>query len=280
LGGGWRGWWAGPAPQGAKAAASCAQSKVVRWHFCRLDHIPAAAVRGFDMQTADQLQNLAALRRRYTDEALMYLPRLLQMVDRNPYSPTYGSFDRSFWHYRTMDFPCGMYQEFCLPLALAYAHPFPDNPFHRVERVRELALAGVDYARRSCHRDGSCDDYFPYERALGALVFSLNAMTETCLVLKESRPEWLEFFSRRAGFLAAHNETGRLTNHQALAALALYNTFLLTGEERFKTASNQYLQIVKDWFVPDEGWFYEYEGADPGYQSCTVAFLARLYKKS
>lgn len=232
------------------------------------------------MKTADELNLRAALRRRYTDEALIYLPRLFQMVDRNPYSPTYGSFDRSYWHYRTMDFPCGMYQEFCLPLALAYEVPFPDNSFHRVERVRELALAGVDYGMRSSHKDGSCDDYFPYERALGALVFSLHAMTETCIVLKEAKPEWLKFFARRGDYLAAHNETGRLTNHQALAALALYNTFLVTGEERFKKASDDYLAIVKDWFVPDEGWFWEYEGADPGYQSCTVAFLAKLYKKS
>lgn len=232
------------------------------------------------MPTPDPRENTANLRRRYTDEALRYLPRLFQMEDKNPYSPTYGSFDRSYWHYRTMDFPCGMYQEFCLPLALAYANPFPDNSFYQVERVRELALAGVDYAMRSSHSDGSCDDYFPYERALGALVFSLHAITETCLVLGEKRPHWLEFFARRADYLANHNETGQLTNHQALAALALYNTYLVTGEERFKKASDDYLQIVRDWFHPDEGWFQEYEGADPGYQSCTVAFLAKLYKKS
>lgn len=232
------------------------------------------------MQTADVTENMTALRRRYTDEAFLYLPRLFQLVDKNPYSPTYGSFDRSYWHYRTMDFPCGMYQEFTLPLALAYAHPFPDNPYYQVERVRELALAGVDFAMRSSHNDGSCDDYFPYERALGALVFSLHANTETCLVLNEKRPEWLEFFTRRADYLANHNETGQLTNHQALAALALYNTYLVTGEERFKQASDQYLAIVKEWFHPEEGWFQEYEGADPGYQSCTVAFLGKLYKKS
>lgn len=225
-------------------------------------------------------ENPDNLRRRYTDEAFLYMPRLFQMIDRNPYSPTYGSFDRSYWHYRTMDFPCGMYQEFTLPLALAYANPFPDNPYHEVERVRELALAGVDYAMRSSHKDGSCDDYFPYERALGALVFSLHANTETCLVLNAKRPEWLEFFARRADYLAKHNETGQLTNHQALAALALYNTYLVTGEQRFLSASNDYLEIVKSWFHPDEGWFQEYEGADPGYQSCTVAFLAKLYKKS
>lgn len=232
------------------------------------------------MQKTESDNRTINLRRRYTDEAFLYLPRLFQMVDRNPYSPTYGSFDRSYWHYRTMDFPCGMYQEFSLPLALAYAHPFPDNPYYKVDRVRELALAGVDYAMRSSHRDGSCDDYFPYERALGALVFSLHAITETCLVLDEKRPHWLDFFALRADHLINHNETGQLTNHQALAALALYNTYLLTGQERFRKASDDYLAIVKEWFHPDEGWFQEYEGADPGYQSCTVAFLAKLYKKS
>jgi len=202
------------------------------------------------------------------------------MIDRNQYSHTYGSFDRSYWHYRTMDFPCGMYQEFCLPLALAYAHPFPDNKFYQVERMRELAMAGVQYGRISAHPDGTCDDYFPYERALGALVFSLNAMTETCLVLDERPPEVLEFFTRRADYLRKHNETGQLTNHQALAALALYNTYLVTGEERFRAASADFVQICRDWFHPQEGWFQEYEGADPGYQSCTVAFLAKLYQKS
>lgn len=228
------------------------------------------------MTLTDELQ---ALRRRYSDEALRFLPRLFQMVDRNLYSPTYGSFDRSFWHYRTMDFPCGMYQEFVLPLALAYAHPFPDSPFFAVERVRELALAGVDYARRSAHPDGTCDDYFPYERALGALVFSLYACTETALVLNEKRPEWLEFFARRADHLCHHNETGQLTNHQALAALALYNTFILTGEQRFRVASSEFVDIVRSW-QSDEGWFQEYEGADPGYHTCTIAFLAKLYKKN
>lgn len=219
------------------------------------------------------------LRRRYSDEALRYLPRLIQMVDRNQYSRTYGSFDRSYWHYRTMDFPCGMYQEFTLPLALAYAHDFPDNEFRGVERVRELALAGVDYARRSAHSDGSCDDYFPYERALGALVFSLYANTETALVLGDKRPEFLEFFARRASLLMRRNETGQLTNHQAFAALGLYNVYLLTGDEKFRHGSDDFVQIVRSWQSP-EGWFQEYEGADPGYQTCTISFLAKLFQKS
>lgn len=222
---------------------------------------------------------LESLRRRYSDEALRSIPKLLQLVDRNRYSPTYGSFDRAYWHYRTMDFPCGMAQEFCLPLALVYKNPYADNPYYHQPRMRELALAGVDFARRSAHADGSCDDYFPNERALGALVFSLYACTETCLQLEEKRRDFLEFFARRAAHLMEHNESGQLTNHQAFAALALHNVFELTGDTKFAAGRDQYLDIVQAWQT-SEGWFWEYEGADPGYHSCSIAFLAKLMKKN
>lgn len=222
---------------------------------------------------------LDALRRRYSDEALANIPKLLILVDRNPLSPTYGCFDRAYWHYRTMDFPCGMAQEMCLPLALANANPFPDNPFYGVARVRELALAGVDFARRSSLPNGSCDDYFPFEQALGATTFSLYGCAETCIILGDRRPESLEFLARRGDWLLHHNESGRLTNHQAFAALALHCVWELTGEKRFAEGRDKYLDIVDSWGTP-EGWFYEYEGADPGYHSCTVAFLGKLLVKA
>src|SRR5690606_30437258 len=148
-----------------------------------------------------------------------------------------GSFDRSYWHYRTMDFPCGMSQEMVLPLALAHAWDLPGGEaFRGRERLRELVLGAMRFARLSSHSDGTCDDYFPFERAMGALVFSLYAMPESCLVLdlkNSARPEdglaeLLEFFVRRGDHLGAKNETGQLANHQAFAALALYNVFLLT----------------------------------------------------
>lgn len=214
----------------------------------------------------------------YAFEALRSLPRLLLMVDTNPYSKTYGCFDRSFWHYRTVDFPCGMSQEFVLPLALAHAMKLPGNRYHGMERMRELALAGIDYAIRSSHEDGTCDDYFPFERAMGALVFSLYAMTESCLVLGDRDPRRLAFFAKRGDWLLAHNETGKLANHQAFAALALYNVYLLTKDRRYELGSQQYVDLTMSW-RHSEGWFQEYEGADPGYHSCLIAFLAKLHQK-
>src|SRR6186997_2664589 len=110
----------------------------------------------------------ASLRPLYAHAAMSFIPRLLGNIDRNPYRPTYGCLDRQFWHYRTADFPSEMYQEGVLPLALAYTHDLPGNRWHAEPRLRELAIAALRFSARYAHRDGSCDDYYPYERALGA----------------------------------------------------------------------------------------------------------------
>lgn len=215
----------------------------------------------------------------YAYEALRMIPRIILMIDKNKYSQTYGCFDREYWHYRTVDFPCGMNQEFCLPLALAYKYDFPHNPYRGVERLRELVVASIEFARKSSHADGSCDDYFPYERALGALVFSTYAMTESYLELELDRPDLVDFFRLRGDWLLNHNETGQLANHQAFAALALYNVYMLTGDQKYRRGSDDFRDITLSW-QHDEGWFQEYEGADPGYHSCSIAFLAKLWQKS
>ena len=220
------------------------------------------------------------MRDRYVELALGYVPHLVQLVDRNPYSPTYGCFDREYWHYRTLDFPCGMSQEMCLPFALLYTHDFPGSPYKGMERMREIAIAGIRFAMKGSHADGTCDDYFPFERAMGALVFSLYACTETYRLLGLDDPAMVSFFRKRADHLAKVNETGRLSNHQAFAALAAYNVYLITHDERYRQVSEDRVALTLSWQHPEEGWFQEYEGADPGYHTCTIDFLAKLYRKS
>ena len=215
----------------------------------------------------------------YLRLALPYIPKILHLLDQNPYSPTYGCFDRSFWHYRTMDFPCGMSQEMVLLLAQAYKNPYPGNPFYKVSRIKELSSAAINFMIRSSHKDGTCDDYFPYERAMGALVFSLYAASEAYLILGMSDQEIANFFIKRVRHLEKENESGRLGNHQALAALAAYNVYIITGDEKALNTANDRLALTISWQNKDEGWIQEYEGADPGYHSCSIDFLAKLRKK-
>lgn len=216
----------------------------------------------------------------YAQVGLAALPKILGLLDRHRLRPTYGCFDKSFWHYKTASFPSGMAQEFVLPLALAYHYPLPGGDmYYQQPSLKEWVRAGMHYASRSAHRDGSCDDYFPYERALGAVAFSLYACTESALLLDLHEPETLAFFTRRGQWLLAHDEAGTLANHHALAVLALYNVALLTGQERFFQGAQRRLARLLSWQT-DEGWFPEYEGYDPGYHTATIDFLAKYYHKS
>ncbi|MBW2284405.1 MAG: hypothetical protein JRF65_07370, partial [Deltaproteobacteria bacterium] len=152
-------------------------------------------------------------------EALNHIPKILTLQDRNPHSPNYGCFDRNFWHLRITDFPSGMSQEFVYPLALAFHTDTSDNPFYQKHVLIDWVEAGIAFAAASSHKDGSCDDYYPYERAMGAAAFSLLACVESYRLLELSNQGLLDFFRKRAHWLAHHQESGRLSNHQALVVI-------------------------------------------------------------
>ena len=215
----------------------------------------------------------------YLAAALPLIPRLLQQMDRDPTSATYGCCDRQYWHYRALDFPCAMSQEFALPLAIVWAHPLRDNPWHRSERLRAWVEATLEFARRSAHRDGSGDDYHPFERALGAVVFSLHALAEAYRLCQLDRPDLLEFLVKRGRWAARTGESGVLTNHHAIAAAALDAVGRLAGAEDLLAAARRKAREVLA-HQHAEGWYREYEGFDPGYQTVTVDFLARYWRAS
>ena len=228
-------------------------------------------------------------------EALAQIPKILTLLDRNPHSPTYGCFDRNFWHYKIIDFSSGMAQEFVFPLALIYDTDIPDNPYYHQSTIKDWVKAGICYAARSAHKDGSCDDYFPFERASGAAAFSLLACIESYIVLnleddfsnnlennqlennQFDNQAILNFFTKRANWLAEHHESGRLTNHQALIVLCLERLSQLLNTSQWDKAKVQRLERVLSW-QNDEGWFIEYEGCDPGYHTLTISCLARIYQ--
>ncbi|MEE9603599.1 MAG: hypothetical protein V3V75_09855, partial [Thermoguttaceae bacterium] len=221
----------------------------------------------------------SALRTLYATTAMADVPRLLGAIDRNPYRRTYGCLDRQFWHYRTAAFPSEMYQEGALPLALVYATMLPGNRWYGNPRVRQLAIAAIRFAAESSHADGSCDDYYPFERAFGAAVFSLQATARAYQILELDDPKLLKWFKRRADWIAGHGESGKLANHQALAALGLLRVAQITGLDSYRRAAQQSIGTLLDW-QSDEGWFEEYGGADPGYHTLTIDCLAKYAKLS
>ena len=213
----------------------------------------------------------------FAHHAIAQIPKILTLLDRNIHSPTYGCFDRNFWHYKIIDFSSGMAQEFVLPLALAYDTNLPENLFYHQSVIPQWVEAGILFAARSAHVDGSCDDYFPYERASGAAAFSLLACIDSYTLLGLDNPIALRFFTKRADWLAKHQESGRLTNHQALIVLCLELLSKLFQTSKWDRSKAQRLEQVLSW-QSAEGWFQEYEGCDPGYHTLTISCLARIYQ--
>ncbi len=225
----------------------------------------------------------AAMRLHYANNALAAVPRLLGAIDRNPYRATYGCLDRQFWHYRTAAFPSQMYQEGALSLALAFSVDMPGNRWFQSQRVRELAVAAIRFAAKSSRPDGSCDDYYPFERALGAAVFSLQATARAYQLLQldgdADGGETLAWLQRRADWIIDNDESGRLSNHHAGAALGLLRVAEISGRDKYRAAAEDKIATVLDW-QHEEGWFDEYGGADPGYQTVTIDSLAKIRRAS
>ncbi|MEM1366818.1 MAG: hypothetical protein AAGG02_02145 [Cyanobacteria bacterium P01_H01_bin.15] len=211
----------------------------------------------------------------FAQEALAQIPKILTLCDRNRHSPNYGCFDRTYWQYKVVDFPSGMSQEFVFPLALAYHTNIEGNRFYQEPLLRDWVAAGILFAAQSSHADGSCDDYFPFERAGGAAAFSLLACLESFELMELDDPAMLKFFARRGDWLAHHQESGRLSNHQALIVLCLQRLGEILGSDRWERAQVERLEQVLSW-QHEEGWFQEYEGCDPGYQTLTISCLSQI----
>ncbi|HLD12929.1 MAG TPA: hypothetical protein VJB87_05050 [Candidatus Nanoarchaeia archaeon] len=215
----------------------------------------------------------------YLDVVLAEMPRLLGLIDRNPLSKTFGCADRQFWLYRTVDFAGARYQEACLTLALLYQLKEVRNPYYHNPQVLSWIKAMLDFWSSLVRSDGSVDEWYPFEHSFVATAFSLAAVTEVVLLLPELQSSQLLKKVKLVGsFLLGRTEL-RVQNQLTGALLALYNVFLLTNDSKFesavfrKVARLEKLQSV-------EGWFSEYGGADVGYLSLAVDYLAKLYWKS
>lgn len=213
----------------------------------------------------------------FAKNALDQIPKILTLLDRNQHSKTYGCFDRNYWHYKIIDFPSGMAQELVLPLALVYSLDIPGNDFYQKKILREWVLAGIRFAEFSSHKDGSCDDYFPYEKAGGATAFSLLACLYSYKILGLKDQKIEAFFFKRTNWLSKHYENGRLTNHQCLIALCLLIASEILSTNQWKFSIQERISKILDW-QDKEGWFHEYEGCDLGYHTLTISILSWIYK--
>lgn len=203
------------------------------------------------------------------------IPRILGFLDRKPRSKTYGCSDRSYWHYKTIDFANSRFQETALTLSLIYSIHQSDNRYYRSPVIKDWVLATINFWLQSRSRDGSTNESYPHEHHFCATALSLFAITESLLMLGEQGNSHI---AKTGDFIIEHTNTS-VTNQIAGAALALHNLYLLTNENRFKEGSKEKVALLLQ-MQDSAGFFMEYDGFDLGYDSITVSFLASLYKKT
>jgi len=212
-------------------------------------------------------------------KALALIPSILAREDRNPHSPTYGCFDRDYWHHRSIDFPAGSAAEAVLPLALAWALPLPGNAFHRRPELARCIEAGIRYAARSTHSDGSCDESSPFERSTSAASASLLACMDAYHLLGLNDVELLQFFTRRADWLSRHRPRNPSASDLALASLALREAGRLLDSDRWEDATANHIQRLLA-MQDKEGWFAENGGTDARDLTLILGLIAQLHHES
>lgn len=217
----------------------------------------------------------------YFQEIQQSMPRILNLLNRNPSSSDYGSFDREYWSYNSSDISNSRKQEAALTLALIYTIKRHDNPYYNNSLILEWINAVLIYTKNLQNKDGSFNEVYPNEHSFVATAFVSYSISETALLLKgkvKKRASVIKYLKRAGDWLIARDEEMAL-NQKAGSIIALHNIYLLTKNTRYKKGANVKLkEILKS--QSKEGWFPEYDGADIGYLSLCIDYLAKYYKKT
>src|SRR6185369_4800589 len=112
------------------------------------------------------------------------ISRLLSWQDQEPFSRTYGCFDRTYWAWKFTDFPGARFQEGAYALAHLYSRAWPGNPLAGVTQVLRRAAASLRFWQSTQHADGSFDEAYPFERSLAATAFTTFYVGEALLLLE------------------------------------------------------------------------------------------------
>ncbi|HTP70684.1 MAG TPA: hypothetical protein VML58_00595 [Burkholderiaceae bacterium] len=210
------------------------------------------------------------------------LPRILALFDTDRTSASHGVGDRRHWAWGVIDFANATFQGAAHGLARLWTSglwPYETPAERFLERIDAL-FAGT---RRLTRSDGSLEEAFPHEGSF--CVTALVAYDLLCAlellgsaVPAQMRARWQATIARLIGHLLTADEGHAfISNHLATAAAALARWHSLTGDLASETKARQLFERIVE-HQSSEGWYEEYGGADPGYQSLATCYLADLHR--
>ncbi|MGZ9895132.1 hypothetical protein [Bordetella bronchiseptica] len=208
------------------------------------------------------------------------LPRLLALFDSNPISPTMGLGDRLYWSWKLKDFANGTFQGAINGLARLYVHDLLPVHMSRASiltRIDRMFMA-VNRIRR---RNGSLEEAFPHESSFCVTALVAYDLLVAVRLLRQRVPEqtlqrWLSVIAPLIRFLETAEETHGVISNHLLTAVAALEHWADISEQGASRRGRVLLDRVLANASP-EGWMREYEGADPGYQSLALVYLADIH---
>jgi hypothetical protein len=218
----------------------------------------------------------------YLQEISANLPRLLALFDSDRTSASYGMGDRYHWAWGLIDFGNATFQGAAHGMARLWAAglwPYGTSQTTFLARIDALVQAAIRLTRH----DGSLEEAFPHEGSycVTALVAFDLLCTQDLLdaeISAAQRAQWQAAIKPMIHYLIKADETHALiSNHLATAAAALARWHRLTGEGNSERKARQLIDRILA-HQSSEGWFREYQGADPGYQSLCTYYLADLHR--
>lgn len=241
---------------------------------------PMTAAMQIQPQASDDAR-LAA----YLPEVLGTAERLLGNLDREQHSVSYGSFDREHWGWKFRDYPLTMLQAGLYPLALLWRHEFRDSPYHGNPQILAWIEASIENICRRQHKNGAFDGPGPYTQEYGVSLAMAYFLTETERIMGDEltpylRPVIQDVVRTSCEFaLRSSEDYAFISNHHAHYALAFHNAYEFLGDERFSRRAQEIIDLIISKQSPD-GWYREYGGPDPGYESLGIFYLATYWKRT
>ena len=209
------------------------------------------------------------------------LPRLLSLYDNDQTSQSSGLGDRYFWAWGLIDFGNATFQGCAHGLSRLWVQglwPYDSDEKVFIKRIQSL-FVGAKFLTR---KDGSLEEAFPNEGSycVTALVAFDLLVTIDLLAEKISdlqRKEFIEIVRPLITYLKQRDETHAIiSNHLATAVAALVRWDVLMDDPKaYQKAEHLLGRILINQSA--EGWFMEYEGADPGYQTLCLHYLADIH---
>jgi hypothetical protein len=206
------------------------------------------------------------------------LPRIITQLSRDPDAPTYGSWDRNFWHYKMRDFSSMILQQGMMVVDAVMDYEADDNPFDKHNPGPQWIDASLEFWASQQLKNGSFNEYYPYESGFPPTAFSLFAAG---VILKNRNykdpgENITEAVQKAINWLLKHPEIEALNQEAAgLAGIVLCSK--LPGI----VIDKKLLEERLAWFYKAqsaEGWFPEYDGPDTGYLAVTIDCLWEIYE--